>query len=123
MGRAMEEHAFEEQEESVRLMDLHRDDLVAEARTLLAQQPGAAVVGVVMAGDSAEAAEFRKFVPKGTVVGERAVVVMLMPRQWVLAILRAKTPAQLDWMESGPDKLPLLCITRTGTRLGWAPLR
>lgn len=36
--------------------------------------------------------------------------------------LRATTPAQLDWLESDAGKLPLVCVTRSGTRLGWAPL-
>lgn len=119
----MEDSHFEEQEESIRVMDLHRNDLVAEAREVLAQHPGVRLVGVVITGDSREAEHMRaQLAAAGGVHPAGAGFVMLMPREQALQLLRATTPAQLDWLDSEPGRLPLVCVTRSGTRLGWAPL-
>ena len=119
----MEESRFGEQELAVRLLDHHREPLVAEARKMLMEHPGACIVGVVMAPDSREAAQLRsEYAKAGHAYPANAAIAMLWPREAALALLRATTPAQLDWLESDAGKLPLVCVTRSGTRLGWAPL-
>ncbi len=114
---------FGEQEESVRLLDQHRDELVADARRVLAEAPGAQLVGCVFAPASAEAANFRAAMKQAAQpVSETAGMVLVMPRHMVVQLLRANVPAQLDWLESDAGKLPLLCATKSGVRLGWAVL-
>ena len=124
MARAMEEHSFGEQELSIRLLEENRESLVAEAREVLAQHPGLRLVGAVMTGNSREAMLFHEQKAKegAAPAPPGAGVVTLMLREEALALLRAITPHQLEFIESDPDKLPLLCVTAHGTRLSWEPL-
>ena len=112
-----------ERNESMRLMDRHRDVLLARARAVLAVDPAAQLVGLVVAGDSDAAATLRRFKAEhGEPLPDGADVVELVTRQQALALLRENVPALLDWLESGPDKLPLFCATQHGARLGWTAL-
>lgn len=122
--RGMEESHWREQELSIELIDHHRSQLAAEARKVLAAQPGARLAGVVFAPDAAEAVELRAMQADGGVsYPENAAIPLLCDRAFALDLLRAATPAQLDWLASEPDRLPIVCVTRHGTRLGWASLR
>jgi len=114
---------FGEQEESVRMLDEHRDYLLEEARRVRGEQPELRLVGCVFAAESACAVKIRAaHAAAGQPMAPTAGMVFVMPRAMVLELLRAEVPAQLDWLESDEDKLPLLCATKSGVRLGWAKL-
>ena len=77
------------------------------------------MVGLVLAPDSSEAHAFREYAAsQGQHVEATSGIVTLAPRQVALNILRRDVPALLDWLESGPELLPLLAATKDGVRLG-----
>ena len=114
----MDDHE-DQQEQAIRMLEEHGPTLAAEAREILVQHPGAKMVGLVLAPDSSEAARFRELASaSGQTLPENTGIVIVVPRKDALSILRANAPATLDWLESEPDRLPLVAATKDGMRLG-----
>ncbi len=114
---------FDEQRRSYELLDEHRAALVAEARGLLADEPDAEIVGLIVDGDAAEAVAIREAITTATgrplgELGFRG----LAPRAFVVEILRGTAPATLEWLPSSRTEdrrmLPLVVITKGGVRFG-----
>lgn len=112
-----------QQQLSIELLEQHREALVADAREILAKQPDAKLVGMILAPDSSEVENFRAALRRaGQPPAGEVGIVCVVPRAFALAILRANAPATLDWLESDPSKLPLFAAMKDGMRLGWASL-
>ncbi len=114
---------FEQQEESLRLLEEHKNALAKEAREMLAENPEAHPVGLIMTPDASEAQAFAKALKAGTGQDLRGRgFVGLVPREMALSILRSNAPASLDWLEpktvGSTRRLPLVCATGKGFRLG-----
>jgi hypothetical protein len=94
-----------QQQLSIELLEQHREALVADAREILAEQPDAKLVGMILAPDSSEAENFRAALQRAgqPPAGEVGIVCV-------------------DWLESDPSKLPLFAAMKDGMRLGWASL-
>ncbi|MBL8899765.1 MAG: hypothetical protein JNM84_19195 [Planctomycetes bacterium] len=112
-----------EQELAIRLLEENREQFLADAREILAEDPHAKLVGTILGPGSSEAVAFRDAARKaGHEVPDEVVIATVLPRAFVLTILRANAPATLDWLESEPDKLPLLAAMKGGMQLGWTEL-
>ncbi len=115
---------FGEQQQSFEMLEQHREALAADAAEFAREHPGVATVGLILDADASEAAPIRaaleasagqSFAGKG--------FLGVVPREFVLHILRANHPATLDWLEqSGGEgrerRLPLVAVTKGGVRLG-----
>lgn len=91
---------FEQQEQSMRLMDEHGPSLARDAAEVAAQRPDAQVVGLIVMPDAAEAKRLVEALSQATGQNLRGRgFVGLVPREFALTILRANAPATLDWLE------------------------
>lgn len=109
----------EQADQSLRLLEEHGPRLADEARGVLAEHPDARIVGLILAPESAEAARMAEAL--GGATGNDMTgrgFVGLVDRQFALVILRSNAPATLDWLEDCDGKVPLVCATADGFRLG-----
>lgn len=114
---------FEQQEQSIRLMDDHGPSLAREAADVAAQQADAQLVGLIVTPDAGEAKRLAEALSNATGQDLRGRgFVGLVPREFALTILRSNAPATLDWLEpeavGGERRLPLVVATKDGFRLG-----
>jgi hypothetical protein len=110
-------------EQARRLLDEHGPALAEEAREVFSTNPNAKVVGLILSPESAEAARMAETLGGATGNDMRGRgFVGLVERQFALVILRSNAPATLDWLEDDEGKLPLVCATADGFRLGWRAL-
>ena len=120
-------HEFEQQEESIRLMEQHGPALAREAADLHRQQPTARVVGLIVTPDASEAKSLAEAIGKATGQSLHGRgFAGIVPREFALTIMRANAPATLDWLDTGESedgrrRLPLIVGTRDGFRLGATP--
>ena len=113
---------FDEQLRSWEGLAAAKTSLLAEAQELHQTHPDFEVVGLVAEADSSEAAPFLAALQQAT--GQKAAgrgVITLVPRDFLLAILRANAPATLDWLPpsrtaDGGRMLPLCAATKNGYR-------
>lgn len=115
---------FDEQQRSWEGLEGAKKALLAEAMELHRVQPDLEVVGLVAEANSSEAAPFLAALKQATgqVPTERGIMI-LVPRDFLLTILRANAPATLDWLPSsrtptGSRVLPLCAATKNGYRFG-----
>lgn len=115
---------FDEQQQSWEGLEGARKALLADAVELHRSHPNFEVVGLVAEADSSEAAPFLSAMEQMT--GQKTAgrgVITLVPRDFILAILRANAPATLDWLPpsrtaAGSRVLPLCAATKNGYRFG-----
>lgn len=119
---------FGEQQRSYELLEEHRAALVADALEMLREHPEIDVAGLILDADASEACAMRKALDQATgqdFAGRGFIGVV--PRQFVLEILRANAPATLDWFPASTNQgarvLPLVAVTKRGVRCGAAPLQ
>jgi len=112
--------------ESVELLRAHGPVLAQQALQLLAADPLARPVGLILTADAKEAVHLRNVL--GNLLGPNARdkgLATLVPRETALTILRQSAPAALDWLapdqEGDEVRLPLLVATPRGFRLGSVP--
>ena len=114
--------AFYQQFDSETMLKQHGQDLVNDAREILAKAPDARVAGVITFQDSREARPLREALaklagrdlPEGLLVG-------IVPRPMVEAVLAANVGDE-HWREQSwqPQQvLPVVVATRDGFRFGF----
>ena len=114
--------AFYQQLDSETLLKRHGDDLVKDAREILAKAPDARVAGVITFQDSREAGPLREALaklagrdlPEGLLVG-------ILPGQVVDDVLTANVGDE-HWREQSwqpQEVLPVVVATRDGFRFGF----
>lgn len=115
---------FGEQQQSYEMLQQHRDTLAADAAEFAREHPEIPTVGLILDADASEAAPIRAALEAST--GQRfggRGFLGVVPREFMLHILRANHPATLDWLEpsggDGPQRcLPLVAVTKGGVRVG-----
>lgn len=113
---------FEEQQQSWEGLEGAKQALLADAMDLHRTNPDFEIVGLVAEADSSEAAPFLEALRQAT--GQEPAgrgVMLLVPRDFILAILKANAPALLDWLPpsrtaTGGRVLPLCAATKSGYR-------
>jgi hypothetical protein len=105
------------------LLEQHRTVLVTNATELATEHPDVQLVGLVLDPGVEVAAPFRKALEEATGLSLRGQgFVGVVPRDFVLRVLRADAPQALDWLEDATADgerrtLPLVCATEDGFRL------
>jgi len=115
---------FAEQLASWESLEGHAAALAAKARVILASDPDAKLVGVVLQPDAPEGRELfahreRSGGQAGTEIAE------VMHREEVLRVLRSNATGSLDWFpahDPGRTTLPLASFMRHGVRFGVTPM-
>jgi hypothetical protein len=112
--------------DSKRLLDEHGQALAAEAREVLAADPGMRVAGTITEPDSPDAPGVRAMLAQetGRVVPVGVLLVGLVRRERVEHLLRARTGTE-HWLEQGwqpQTVLPVVVSTRDGHRFGFFPI-
>lgn len=112
---------FAEQQRSYELIEQYRAVLVQDALEILGKHPDADIVGLILDGDTSDAASIRLAMSKAT--GRDlppGIAVGTMHRPIVVAILRANAPATLEYLPpmrtAAGLQLPILSATKNGYR-------
>ena len=115
---------FDEQLRSWEGLEQTKATLLAEAVELRHANPDFEVVGLVAEADSSVAAPYLAALRQATGQKDASCgVIALVPRDFILAILKANAPQLLDWLPpshtaTGRRVLPLCAATRNGYRFG-----
>ena len=118
---------FGEMERSKGQLDAHAPLLARQASRMLAANPAADLVGVVVEQESPEYKRRRTLIEQGTGVELAGPVVSgIIGRGIAVMLLRSFAPDGVEWLEQNAPvrgkSLPLLFCARTGFRLGAVPV-
>ena len=118
---------FGEQMRSYEMIEELREPLLADARAFLRDFPEGEPVALIFDADTADAGVLRAAFERSTGSSSgSAGFVGIASREFVLQILRANSPAALDWLPEsrrGEQRmLPVAAYTRHGVRFAAFPI-
>ncbi len=126
MPRLADPDPFEHIEKQVRvheLIEMHRAELLAEARAILSEHPKAKVVGLILDPDTDAAAAFRReAAEQGIEVPPTSGFVGILPRAEALRYLRQCAPRAVEWLSDSEHsstrmKIPVLAAASDGLQI------
>lgn len=115
--------AFYQHLDSEQLLKRHGQELLADAREILANSPDARIAGLITLPDSSDAESVRKMLiaATGQDVPAGKLMVGVVPRNAVEAVLTSRC-ADIPWREESWQRqqvLPVVVSTRDGFRFGF----